>query len=305
MKVAVVGGTGFVGRYLVDALRRAGHDVSLLVRHGSESKVENPPDVHIVQGDAGDADALRALMSGRDAFVYNVGILRESRRLGITYERTQYEGVVNCVDAAISEGVQRCLLMSANGVKIPGTPYQETKRRAEEVVFGSGLDATVFRPSVIFGDPRGRMEFASQLLRDMVRPPIPAVGFFSGLSPAQGQVMMSPVHVSDVADAFESALENPDTYGEIFELGGPEALSWSEMIRRIAVATGREKWIIPGPIWLMKLAATCLDWIPAFPVTRDQLTMLAEGNVTGSASLESLTGRAAIAFIPENLAYLD
>ena len=91
--------------------------------------------------------------------------------------------------------------MSANGVKQPGTRYQETKYQAELAAFDSGLDVTVFRPSVIFGNPRGKMEFATQLYQEMVRPPLPAVAFHTGWSPAKGQVLMSPVHVSDVADS--------------------------------------------------------------------------------------------------------
>jgi uncharacterized protein YbjT (DUF2867 family) len=304
MNVAIIGGTGFVGSYIVQALERDGHAVSLLVRPGSEAKI--PPGEHYrrVAGDVSSPDALDAALSDCDAVVYCVGILRAFPRQGVTFEALQYEGVVRTVESAIRCRVDRFLLMSANGVKVPGTPYQETKKRAEEAVFGSGLDATVFRPSVIFGDPDGRMEFATQLCRDMVRPPLPAVGFFAGISPARGSVNMSPVHVEDVARAFAVSLTNDETVGEVYELGGPEVLTWTDMIRRIADAVGRRKWILPMPIGLMKIAAALLDWLPAFPVTRDQLSMLEEGNVAGSDELEKLTGRRATPFEPANLAYL-
>ena len=95
--------------------------------------------------------------------------------------------------------------MSANGVKADGTPYQVTKYEAEEYLKASGLDWTIFRPSVIFGDPGERMEFATQLASDIIRPPLPAPLFFDGVSPLNaGQFRLSPVHVEDVAQAFET-----------------------------------------------------------------------------------------------------
>jgi len=178
MRVAVIGGTGFVGGYLVDALLNASHAVSLMVRVGSEGKVQ--ADVwRKTSGDVADKSAVEATVEGCDAVIYCVGILRESPARGITFEGLQFDGAVRAVDAAKSKGVRRFLLMSANGAKVPGTPYQETKKRAEDYLLASGLDATVFRPSVIFGDPNGKMEIATQLYRDIVRPPIPAPSFMT------------------------------------------------------------------------------------------------------------------------------
>jgi NADH dehydrogenase len=304
MRVALIGGTGFVGSYLVDALLEAGHEPVLLVREGSENKVRQKDRVRLVSGDISTADSLTAVVDGCDAVIYNVGILREIPSEGVTFETTQYDGVELTVDAAVKAGVKRLLLMSANGVKQPGTPYQETKYRAEEYAMQSGLDVTVLRPSVIFGDPRGTMEFATQLYNDMVRLPVPAVGFFSGISIEKGAVVMSPVHIQDVAAAFIAALENDETIGQILSLGGPEELTWQEMIRRIAAAAGKSKVILPMPIGLMRVGAALLDWLPAFPVTRDQLTMLQEGNVADPDALQWLIGREPRSFSAENLEYL-
>ena len=295
MKIAIIGGTGFVGAYLVDAFVAAGHAVSTLVRPGSENKLLNDS-VRAISGDLASQEALRKTLEGCDAVIYNVGLLREFPRRGITFEQTQYQGVVDTIAAAKDAGVPRLLLMSAIGVKDPGTKYQSTKRRAELYALASGLDVTVLRPSVIFGDPRGTLEFATQLHRDMVRPPIPAADF-SG-------VRMSPVHINDVADAFVAALDDPSATGSTFELAGPEILSWREMVERIAAATGKKKIILPMPLWLMKIGATLFDWLPFYPVTRDQLTMLEEGNTASSEPLESLIARRAKRFSPETLAYL-
>lgn len=305
MKVAIIGGTGFVGGHLTEALLAAGHEVSLLVRTGSESKVRQTGRVVTTSGDISSSDALRSVMEGCSAVIYNVGILREFPSRGITFEESQYQGVVRTVEAARDVGIKRLLLMSANGVKPKGTPYQETKFRAEEYARQSGLEVTVLRPSVIFGDPEGKMEFATQLFNDMVRPPIPAVSFFSGRSPEKGAVVMSPVHIDDVARAFVAALENDKTIGQTFALGGPEVLSWQTMVRRIAEATGRSKWLLPMPIWIMRIGATLFDWLPFFPVTRGQLTMLEEGNTADPAVLKQLIGRDPQAFSVDALGYLN
>ena len=304
MKVAIIGGTGFVGSYLVDALLEAGHEPALLVRPGSATKLHRAAECRLTEGDLGSSASLEAALSGADAVIYNVGILREFPARGITFEETQYQGVVRTIAAAKETGVRRFLLMSANGVKVPGTAYQETKYRAEQAVAASGLDYTIFAPSVIFGDPRGTMEFATQLWRDMVRPPLPAVAFHTGLTPANGEVLMSPVHVRDVARAFVAALENPEAVGRRYALGGPEVLSWAAMVKRIAAAVGKRKLTLPMPIGLMRIGATLFDRLPFFPVTRGQLTMLAEGNTVDPAELVSLIGGEPLAFTTENLAYL-
>ncbi|MGI9239004.1 MAG: NAD(P)H-binding protein [Woeseiaceae bacterium] len=303
MRVAIVGGTGFVGGYLTRALIEAGHEPSLLVRAGSESKLD--ANVSTTVGDLSSAEALRSAMQGCSAAIYNVGILREFPSRGITFEDLQYQGLVNTVEAAKAEGVDRLLLMSANGVKRPGTPYQESKYRAEEYAFQSRLDVTVMRPSVIFGDPQGKMEFATQLYKDMIKPPFPAVGFFSGLSPKKGAIVMSPVHIEDVANAFIAALQDDSTIGKTYSLGGPEVLTWNEMLRRIGEATGRRKWILPMPILVMRIAATLFDRLPFFPVTRGQLTMLEEGNTAQPEFLKHLTGREPRAFNAKSLRYLS
>lgn len=303
MHVAIIGGTGFVGWYLVKALIDASHEPSLLVRAGSESRVEHPERCRITTGELSPVTA-RETLKNCDAVIYNIGILREFPSRGITFEELQYQCVVRITELASALGVQRLILMSANGVKPNGTPYQETKFRAEEYAQSSGLDITIFRPSVIFGDPQGRDEFASQLLRQMIVPPLPALGFRTGFR-SKNRVKMSPVHVEDVVTAFVAALDNPSTFGKTYELGGPEELSWVQMLERIAAATGRNKWIVPMPVGVMKIPAALLGWLPFFPVTLDQLKMLEEGNTADPGPLTALIGREPRAFNSDNLAYLS
>ncbi len=301
MRVAVFGGTGFVGSYIVDALHDADISTSLLARDGDGGDERS----RRVGGSIGDEDAIRRTLQGCDAVMYLIGILRAFPKQGITFEAMQYEGVVRVADIARDMGISRFVLMSANGVEARQTPYQITKHDAERYVADAGFDATVLRPSVVFGDPRGKMEFATQLYQDMVRPPIPAVGFHTGLKPSSGVIRMSPVHVEDVADAFVAALRNPETIGQTYELGGPEAVSWNDMIRRVAAAVGRSKIMLPMPTGLMRIGATLFDWLPFFPVTRDQLTMLELGNDCSPEALMGLIGREPRAFDEASLSYLS
>ena len=115
MRVAVIGGTGFIGSYLLEALQAAGHQASVLVRPGSESKIADPSAVRTVSGDLASDDAISELLEGCDAVIYLVGILRAFPNQGITFESAQYEGVVRIADAAVRRGIRRFLLMSANG----------------------------------------------------------------------------------------------------------------------------------------------------------------------------------------------
>ncbi len=304
MRVAIIGGTGFVGGYLIESLLDAGHSVSAMVRPGSEDKVRRARQLRITRGSLSSRNAIQETCDACGAVIYNVGILREIPRRGITFEETQLLGVERTIAAAQKTGATRFLLMSANGARAHGTPYQDTKYRAEERLRNSGFEFTIFAPSVIFGDPRGLKEIATQLYADMVVPLLPAVSFHTGWNPATGKVMMSPVHVEDVAQAFVKALEDDALLRQKVHLGGPEALSWPEMIERIAAAAGKTKTIIPMPISMMKLAALFLDWIPKFPVTGDQLTMLAEGNVAKPDELARIIDREPRRFDKESLSYL-
>jgi len=304
MRVALIGGTGFVGGYIVDALLDAGHEPALLVRNGSEYRIRDASRCRIVTGDLDDDAAIARLLENAGAAIYLVGILREDPAAGITFEAMQFEGARRCIDTAVRQDVRKFLLMSANGARADGTPYQSSKYRAEQYLKSSGLDGTVFRPSVICGDPRGGMEFLTQLRDQMVRPPLPAVSFFRGFSPATGAARMSPVHVEDVALAFVRALDRDTAGFGPHVLGGPEVWTWPDTIQRIARACGRHKWVVPVPSIMVRMAASLLDRFAWFPVTRDQLTMLMEGNTVDAPAGFEAFGIAPRRLTDDRLAYL-
>jgi uncharacterized protein YbjT (DUF2867 family) len=291
MKLTIFGGTGFVGNYLVEEALKKGHELTLLVRPGSEKKLVSR-NVNLVSGHIDDELSLAKALENADAVIYNIGIIREFPQKGISYQKLHLEGVEKVIKAMQALKKRRFILMSANGVKPDGTGYQRSKFAAEELVKSSGLDWTIFRPSLIFGDPgTAPMEFCSTLRDQMILPPIPAPLFYSGIFPSKkSEIVMSPIHVKDVAKIFIAALSDDRFIGKTYEIGGAEAIDWPELIQRIAKASGKKgKFALPVPAAPVKLIARYFKNLSAFPITADQIDMLLDGNVCDSSELfESL-----------------
>jgi NADH dehydrogenase len=305
MKIGIIGGTGFVGSYVVDALAQAGHELRVLTRPGSEHKLEAGASCTAIRGDVSDEDAVQECLDGTDAAVYLIGILREIPAQGVTFDAMQRRGAERAIEVAERMGVKRFLLMSANGIDAAQTPYQTTKLAAEDRLKTSALEWTIFRPSVIFGPPRGRMEFYTQLKAELIDAPLPAPLFFDGVSPlGAGAFQLAPVHISDVASAFATALERDDAVGQTYALCGPDSPTWKEILELLARASGKSKLMLPAPAMVLKPVAAMLGRFGWFPVTRDQLLMLLAGNTCTDDGLARL-GIEPQRFDLASLAYLS
>ena len=307
MRVALFGGSGFVGSYIIDQLIESGHVPRVLVRSGSQNKIISPDNCEIVEGDITSKDAIMNVLEDAEAVIYNIGIIRESPGRGVTYEKLHFEGAVSCMDAAADKGIKRFILMSANGVCANGVGYQKTKWMSEQYLKNTNINWTIFRPSLIFGDPRGqdRPEFCTQLKKDLINLPIPAPLFYEGLIPFNaGSFSMSPIHVRDVADILVSSIEQENHYGKTVDLGGEKEVTWKEIIKIISNAYGKKKWAVPAPIIAVKTVAAMFERFSWFPVTRDQLTMLVEGNTCDSTKFFSENNIKPISFNSDNLSYL-
>ena len=275
------------------------------MRPGSEYKVFQPDKCKINIGDIRDLKTIEITLKDTDAVIYNIGIIRQFPKKGITFEAIHFEGAKHCIDVANHLGIKRFILMSANGVKFDGTIYQSTKFLADQYLKNTELEWTIFRPSLIFGDPKGKQEFCSQLRDDMLSLPLPAPLFFEGLIPwAAGQFEMSPIHIKDVASIFVKALDMEKTIGKIYELGGSESYNWIELIDIISESSRKKKWKIPAPVIPIKIAASIFERFPFFPITKDQLTMLLEGNTCDSTIAFKDFEVDPISFSIENLEYL-
>ncbi|MGC1953851.1 MAG: NAD(P)H-binding protein [Gammaproteobacteria bacterium] len=305
MKVALIGGTGFLGSYLVDELVTHGHSPVLLVRPGSEAKLDHPEQCVTLAGEVGDREAIRRTLNGCDAAIYNAGILREFPSKGITFQGVHFEGAKHTMDLALELGVRRFLLTSANGVKPNGTAYQKTKHLAEQYLKTTGLSWTIFRPSAMYGPSRGRKEFVTELRDQIIRSALPAPLFYEGLLPLRpGSFVISPIHVKDVATIYVKSLAMDEAVHQTYPLCGPDPIEWRTLIEMIARASGTRKLALPAPVLALKPWLFLLEQFEFFPITRDQLQMLMEGNTCDSWEVFDLFGIAPSAFNEASLQYL-
>ncbi|MGK7346638.1 MAG: complex I NDUFA9 subunit family protein [Candidatus Nitrospinota bacterium M3_3B_026] len=299
MKVFVTGATGFVGGHVLLSLRKSGHSISALVRPGSEGKLPFMEGLEIVHGDAEDPAPWKDRLKGVDAVIHLVGIIREFPKRGVTFEKAHYEATMSVLEAASAAGARRFIHMSANGAADDGpTAYQETKRRAERLVEASGLSWTIFRPSVIFGDPMGKMDFVTQLASVIAKAPVvPVFG--------NGEYRLQPIHAGDVASCFVKALVNPAAEGQIFHLCGADAVSFHDIIQIVGKAMGRVRTrTMSAPFWLVKPAAALLGGFEWFPVTADQLTLLRMGNMCPESHYRETFNMEPVRFSYQNLDYV-
>jgi len=269
MKIFVAGGTGFVGEHLIKELQNSGHSVRTLVH--SRSKPDGA--VEQVIGDVTRLETFEQGLSGCDAVINLVGIIREFPVRGITFEKLHVRATTNLLAAAAGIGVRRYLQMSALGARPAAVSgYHESKWRAEELVRGSGMEWTIFRPSLIFGP---HDEFINMLAAQLRLAPImPVIG--------SGSYRLQPIHADDVARCFTLALAMPESIGKAYELCGIDRVSYEALLDMIAAALGRPRPLKPHlPLGLMKLAIPLLQKLPQFPITMDQLQMLLEESICG------------------------
>jgi NADH dehydrogenase len=282
----VTGGSGFVGSAVIDELLARGYGVNALVnRRDLTSRGES---VRSIKGGLFDREALEEGVAGCDAVVHLVGIIMEKRSRGITFERMHFEGTKNVVDAAVRGGVRRYVHMSALGVRANAVSrYHQTKYLAEQDVRASGLDWTIFRPSLIHG-PKGEfMAMEAKWARGSAPPFLFMPYFGAGALGRGGAGRLQPVYVGDVARAFVDALEKPRTIGQIYPIAGPDVLTWPELHRASAQAIiERPRWVMPLPAWYAKLVTHVAP--PALlPFNRDQVIMSQEENTTDLSKFKS------------------
>ena len=267
MKVLVTGGTGFVGPHVVRALAASGHDLKLLVRDATRSR-ELPGQP--VVGEMTNAVSLHTAVEGADAVVHLVAI-RQGR--DDEFKRVMEQGTRDLVEAAKQSDVKRFILMSALGTSEETknlVPYYHAKWEMEQTVKGSGLDHVIFRPSFVFGSEGGILPTFRKLAK--LAPVTPIIG--------SGEQRIQAIWADDVAAYFAKAIDLEAATNRTFELGGPDAVTWNELWRRLRAALGiRRRPTMHVPIRLMRANALLTERLPGnIPLTRDLLTMLEHGD---------------------------
>lgn len=273
MRVFVTGGTGFVGPAIVRAMLAARHEVTALV-HRDRGALPADPRLTVAHGDVTRPDTFAEAVRGHDAVVHLVALRRGKPE---DFERLHVQATRHVLDAAQAAGVRRFLHMSAHGVERRSTPYQRTKLEAEELVQGSVLAWTIFRPTFITGPPEGKAQGFDQEFAAIARSN-PVLPNFAG-----GTFRLQPIAKRDVAAAFTRALDEPKAAGKTYVLAGPEAITWEEYLRRLNEALGLKRPLAPVPKWAILPAASLLGRFSWFPASHDELQMLFEGHAGDSS----------------------
>jgi NADH dehydrogenase len=277
--ILVTGGTGFIGPYVVHALRARDLPVRVLVRDARRGSRATAWGAELVQGDVTEPASLTAALDGVDAVVHLVAIIKGAPA---DFERVMAQGTRNVVAAAKAAGVRRFVLASALGLderSKDAVPYYAAKWEMERAVKESGLEHVIFRPSFVFGRDGGVLPTFVRLAR--FAPVTPIVG--------PGTQRLQPIWVEDLAEYYVRAIDEPAAANRMFELGGPDAPTWNEFWERLKRVLGSRRPSLHIPFGLMRVQAALTERLPGAPVTRDQLTMLELGDnvVTTTDAVET------------------
>lgn len=269
MNVAVVGGTGFLGRALLRQWDRhpPGGRIRVLARHKPRNPL--PANAEWVPGSIADPQSLSRVLEGADVVFHLAGILAETRSQ--TYEKIHVEGTEYLIEKAKAQGVKRAIFVSALGAsRDAASRYHRTKYQAEDLFRWSGLDVTVFRPSVIFGPGDRFVSLFAALGR--IAHVLPLIG--------RGLSRIHPVYVGDLARAMVLSGDRPEAIGRTFAIGGPRIYTYRELMKSLSVSLRLHALILPQPPPLLALAAILQEAIlPAPFLTREMILMALEDNV--------------------------
>jgi NADH dehydrogenase len=284
-RVFVTGASGFVGSAVVAELVKRGFGVNALVNRRSVD--HHGGDVREVPADLFDHKSLQQGMNDCTAVIHLVGIIMERPRQGVTFGKMHYSATTHVVEAALDAKVERYIHMSALGTRGDAlSQYHRTKWIAEEFVRASGLDWTIFRPSMIHG-PKGefmRMEvkWARKLSPPFLFMPYFGKGFFG----TGGAGKLQPILVQDVARGFVEAIGNPKLVGKTYAMVGTDVLTWPQMHEIVARAVvGKKRLALGIPVWYAKLL-TKVAPAAAIPFNWDQVVMSQEDNTGEIAEFE-------------------
>ena len=278
----VFGGSGFLGRYIVRRLAAEGHVVRIAVRHPANANalrvMGRVAQIVPLYASLTDEATVARAVEGSSIVVNLVGILAEAKAGDFT--RLHEQGAARIARLAANAGVARLVQMSAIGAD-PDSPaaYGRSKAAGEAAVREAFPDATILRPSLVFGPEDAFFNRFGAMAR--LSPVIPV---FSGAT------RMQPVYAGDVADAVRAVVAEHAPAGGLYELGGPKVWSFRELLAWMMAEMRRTRLLVAVPPGIARIQAALLEHVPGKPLTRDQLAMLSRDNVVseGAAGLDTL-----------------
>ncbi len=280
--IALFGGSGFLGKYVIHELVKQGYYVNVISRNpwkaSSNKVVASLGQITFTQANIKDGQSIRNAIKNADIVVNLVGILYETRHQH--FSDIHARGAERIAQAAKKCGIEHMIQLSALGVdKATTSKYARSKLNGEKAVRSAFPGATLLRPSVIFGpEDNFTNKFA-----DMARfsPCLPLIG--------GGNTMFQPIYVGDVAKAIVRIIAEPDLRGNNYELGGPDRMSFKDILHSIMQITHRKRYLVTLPFPVAKLLATFLQLLPTPPLTRDQVRLLKYDNVVSKKALGTET----------------
>lgn len=276
--VTIFGGTGFVGRYIVARLAKMGALIRVVTRTPESAYfLKTYGNVGQILGVACSYktfEDVEQCIKNSDAVINCLGILFENSKQKFESVHVEYARWI--AEAAAQNTVQTLVHISALGCDQSQSQYATTKFEAEKAVFKAFPNATLLRPSVIFGAEDNFFNMFAKL--SMVAPALPLI--------AGGHTKFQPVYVGDVADTVIYCLNNPSlTGGKIYELGGPEILSFKSILQRLEKVTERKRYLINLPTPIARVQAALFSLLPKPLLTQDQITALETDNIVSQGAL--------------------
>jgi uncharacterized protein YbjT (DUF2867 family) len=265
--ILVTGASGFVGRHVVRTLTAGGLRVRAMVRSAAGAAQLAGVECELVRGEMTELQSLRAATVGCHTVVHLVSLLNGSKD---ELDRVMVRGTNDLVAEARNAGIRRIVLMSALGTSermAERAPYYRAKWAMEEAVRRSGIPHAVLRPSIVFGADGGVLPRLVKLAA--LSPVTPILG--------RGAQRIQPIWIDDLAEAARLALDAKD--GAIVELGGPDVVSWRELLQAIHAARGSSRPTLPIPTRLARASVALVEHLPGKPITREELTMIALGDI--------------------------
>jgi len=271
MRIVLIGAGGFFGRYVLNALVADGHQCVVLTRAASRhGNIVMLPGVELVQADVYDADALAKEFEGADAVVSMAGILNENGGGGKGFQKVHVEITRAIIKACQQAGVTRLLHVSALNAGKGSSYYLKSKGEAEALLGeASGLNVSIFQPSVIFGRGDSFFNRFSTMLQLSWMMPL-----------ACPKARLQPVYAVDVAAVMAAALDDPMTWGKSYELGGPKSYTLKEIVEWTAATLGLKRRIIGLPKPLSASMALVMGLVPGKPFSMDNYRSLQTDNTT-------------------------